>query len=35
MRTIEIKQEEDSRNQVGEACDDEIDDALPEKKLPE
>ena len=35
IRTIEIDQEEDSGNYVGDECDEEVDDALPEKKLPQ
>ena len=35
IRTIKVKQLENSGNQIGKARDYEVDDALPEKKLPE
>jgi len=34
-RTIEVEQEEDGRDHVGDKRDEEVDDALSEKKVPE
>ena len=35
MRTVEINEEEGGKEDVGGKCDNEVDDALSEKKVPE